>query len=36
MRLGHSGVGLKEVIVEGDIGLCMDLGMKGLIVGTKR
>ena len=36
LRLGHSGVGLKEVIVEGDVGLCMDLGMKGLIVRTER
>jgi hypothetical protein len=35
MRLGHSGVELKDVIVEGDVGLCMDLGMKGLIVSVR-
>jgi hypothetical protein len=32
LRLGHSDIDLKEVLVEGDISLCMDLGMKGLIV----
>jgi hypothetical protein len=36
LRLGHSGVDLKDVLVEGDISLCMDLGMKGLFVSAKK
>jgi hypothetical protein len=32
VKIGQSGIGLKDVLVEGDISLCMDLGMKGLIV----
>lgn len=34
LKTAHSGVELKDLLVEGDVALSMGLGMKGLIVST--